>query len=394
MDFLKKLLEKRQAELKAVQDEIRKAATADEVRALSDKVSAINSEIADLKDQIAKAENRQQNTDLPTQTASNKAGLRASDEYRAAFMEYVVHGTEIPSELREAGITTSADVGAFVSQPIMDRVVDSIEQGEHGSIFAKVSKYNLPTGIKFPLSSLSATWSWVAEDTCPEPSKAGEAKNFVTFNGYLGQAAIAVSLVASTMTLETFEAKLVDLIVKAFYKAMDTAIINGTGVASPLGITKDTRVTKVATVTAAEMQDWTKFYSKVVSKIPAGKRNGSFIFARTTVDTYIRTIKDQNNRPLYFEPMDIALPAKLAGREVIGVESDILKDFDAAGVGDVIGIYAPLEDYGVNSNLQFGIRRYFDEKCNDYITKGLVICDGKVLDASGFILIKKGNASA
>ena len=126
MDFLKKLLEKRQAELKALQDEIRKAATADEVRALSDKVSAINSEIADLKDQIAKAENRQQSTDLPTQTAANKAGLRASDEYRAAFMEYVVHGTEIPSELREAGITTSADVGAFVSQPIMDRVVDSI----------------------------------------------------------------------------------------------------------------------------------------------------------------------------------------------------------------------------------------------------------------------------
>ena len=76
------------------------------------------------------------------------------------------------------------------------------------------------------------------------------------------------------------------------------------------------------------------------------------------------------------------------------MESDILKDFDAAGVGDVIGIYAPLEDYGVNSNLQFGIRRYFDEKCNDYITKGLVICDGKVLDASGFILIKKANAAA
>lgn len=388
MDFLKKLLEKRQAELAALQNEIRAAATADEVRNLSNKVADVNAEIADLQSQISAAEKRQ-NKDLPKPGAADRTALRASDEYRSAFMNYVLHGTAIPAELREDGITTSTEVGAFVSQPIMDRVVDKIEQGEYGSLFARVSKYNLPAGVKFPLSSLAATWSWVAEDTCPNPQKAGEAKNFVTFNGYLGQAAIAVSLVASTMTLASFENKLVDLIVKAFYKAMDTAILNGTGVASPLGITKDERVTKVAEMTEADMQDWTKFYANVVSKIPAGKRTGVFIFSRTTVDTYIRTIKDQNNRPLYFEPMDIALPAKLAGREVLAVDPDLLKDFDTAVNGDVIGVYGPLEDYGVNSNLQFGVRRYFDEKCNDWITKGLVICDGKVLDASGFILIKK-----
>lgn len=388
MDFLKKLLEKRQAELAALQNEIRAAATADEVRNLSNKVADVNAEIADLQAQISAAEKRQ-NKDLPKPGAADRTALRASDEYRSAFMNYVLHGTAIPAELREDGITTSTEVGAFISQPIMDRVVDKIEQGEYGSLFARVSKYNLPTGVKFPLSSLSATWSWVAEDACPNPQKAGTANSFVTFNGYLGQAAIAVSLVASTMTLASFENKLVDLIVKAFYKAMDTAILNGTGVASPLGITKDQRVTKVAEMTEADMQDWTKFYTNVVAKIPAGKRTGVFIFSRATVDTYIRTIKDQNNRPLYFEPMDIALPAKLAGREVLAVEPDMLKDFDTAVNGDVIGVYGPLEDYGVNSNLQFGVRRYFDEKCNDWITKGLVICDGKVLDASGFILIKK-----
>ena len=100
-------------------------------------------------------------------------------------------------------------------------------------------------------------------------------------------------------------------------------------------------------------------------------------------------MKDQNNRPLYFEPLDIATPARLAGREVIAVDPDLIKSFDQAAVGDVIGFYGPLEDYAVNSNLQFGIRRYFDEKCNNWVTKGLVICDGKVLDPSGFVLIKK-----
>ena len=42
MDFLKKLLEKRQAELAELQNEIRSAATADEVRRLSDKVAGVN----------------------------------------------------------------------------------------------------------------------------------------------------------------------------------------------------------------------------------------------------------------------------------------------------------------------------------------------------------------
>lgn len=389
MDFLKKILEKREAELAEVKAKIQSATTADEVRSLSTKLASVNSEIEDIKAQIAAAEGRGKGPDLPKAHAENRADLRGSDEYRKAFMEFVVHGTEIPAELREDGVTTSSEVGAFVSQPIMDRVIDTVSSGEHGALFAKVSKYNLPAGVKFPLSSLSATWSWVAEDTCPNPQKAGTANSFVTFNGYLGQASIAVSLVASTMTLASFEAKLVDLIVKAFYKAMDTAIVAGTGVASPLGITKDERVTKVAQLSEADMADWTAFYSKVVSLIPSGKRNGSFVFAQPTVDGYIRTMKDQNNRPLYFEPLDIATPARLAGREVIAVDPDLIKSFDQAGVGDVIGFYGPLEDYAVNSNLQFGIRRYFDEKCNNWVTKGLVICDGKVLDPSGFVLIKK-----
>lgn len=386
--MLKKLLEKRKAELAALTEQIKASTSADEVRSLSTKIADVKAEIADLEAEIARLENRSQRPNLPE--SGETAGLRASAEYRTAFMNYVTRGTEIPAELREDGITTSTEVGAFISQPIMDRVIDAIETGSYGSIFERVSRYSLPAGVKFPLSSLSATWTWVAEDTCPNPQKAGEAKSFVTFNGYLGQAAIAVSLVASTMTLDSFETKLTDLIVKAFYKAMDIAIVNGTGTASPLGITKDPRVTKTATLTAEDMGSWEAFYKKVVSKIPAGKRNGYWIFNRATVDGYIRTLKDQNARPLYYEAGDMSMNPRLAGREVLSVEADVLKDFDTASPSDVIGIYAPLEDYGVNSNFNFGVRRYFDEKCNDYVTKGLVILDGKVLDASGFVVIKKG----
>ena len=92
----------------------------------------MNSEIEDIKAQIAAAEGRGKGPELPKAHAENRADLRGSDEYRKAFMEFVVHGTEIPAELREDGVTTSSEVGAFVSQPIMDKVIDTVEDYEKG----------------------------------------------------------------------------------------------------------------------------------------------------------------------------------------------------------------------------------------------------------------------
>ena len=45
--------------------------------------------------------------------------------------------------------------------------------------------------------------------------------------------------------------------------------------------------------------------------------------------------------------------------------------------------------YGINSNMTFGYKRYFDEDKNKWITKGLVILDGKPLNTNYIYLLKK-----
>ena len=35
------------------------------------------------------------------------------------------------------------------------------------------------------------------------------------------------------------------------------------------------------------------------------------------------------------------------------------------------------------------MRRYFDEETNEWVDKALVVCDGKVLNPTGYYLIKK-----
>lgn len=65
------------------------------------------------------------------------------------------------------------------------------------------------------------------------------------------------------------------------------------------------------------------------------------------------------------------------------------QDYDTASTGDIIGIFWTPNDYAINTQLQFGMKRYFDEDTNEWINKALTIVDGKILDVSGCYLLKK-----
>jgi hypothetical protein len=71
------------------------------------------------------------------------------------------------------------------------------------------------------------------------------------------------------------------------------------------------------------------------------------------------------------------------------VEPDVVADFDTAQSGDVVGVFWQPEEYGVNENFGFAMRRYFDEETNEWVNKALTVVDGKVLNPEGFVLIKK-----
>ena len=71
------------------------------------------------------------------------------------------------------------------------------------------------------------------------------------------------------------------------------------------------------------------------------------------------------------------------------VEPDVIADFDTASSGDVIGLYWVPSDYAINTQMQFGMKRYFDEETNEWVNKGLTIVDGKMLDVSGCYILKK-----
>ena len=207
------------------------------------------------------------------------------------------------------------------------------------------------------------------------------------------------TLLSQVVALQMFEDEIVRIMTEAYVEAMDKGIIAGTGAGQMLGILKDTRVTEqtghIIEFTAEQFGDWAQWRKRLFSVIPLSKRGkGEFIFTASTVESNLLTMKDANNRPIFKEAAELnvgesATDGRFYGREVTMVEPDIVADFDTAGSGDVVGVYWIPDDYAINTNLAFGMKRYFDEDKNEWVNKGLTIVDGKILDPSGVYIIKK-----
>ncbi len=323
----------------------------------------------------------------------------SSTEYRQAFKEYVQRGTPISADvLKRAGgdngSTVSEDIGAIIPKTIMDEFIKEVSK-VYGQVYSKVRKLNIKGGVKFPVSKLKAKFSWISETTVSNKQKAGDIKDYVEFSYNVGEIRVSETLLAQIVSLPVFESEITRIMVEAYVETMDKVIIAGTGVGQPLGVTKDSRVTNVVEFTAAEFSNWTAWRKKLFANIPLAKRGqGEFLFTAATVEANLLTMVDDNNRPIFKEATEGNIGesdgvGRFYGRNVTLVEPDVLADFETAESGDVVGIYWIPNDYAINTNLEFGMKRYFDDNTNEYINKGITIVDGKILDPSGCYLIKK-----
>lgn len=438
----KKVLEKRLARLQAKKTKLTERAMAsqdaNEVRSINEQLADINDEIAETQEEIdaieegeggdptsnpAEGGDGQQrsnppanaqhvNNGIPLATFSQQTNVgqqRSNDdpygtmEYRMAFKDYVQRGTPIPANLiqragGDAGPTVATDIGMIIPTTIMNEFITKVSK-VYGQLYSKVRKLNIQGGVKFPISDLKANFKWITETTVSDRQKAGDIKEYIEFSYNIGEIRVSQTLLSQVVSLSLFEEEIVRIMVEAYVEAMDKGIVNGTGTGQMLGILQDTRVTSqtghVIEFTAAEFSDWEKWRKKLFSIIPLSKRGqGEFIFTAGTVESNLLTMKDANNRPVFREATDLtigesATSGRFYGREVTMVEPDIVADFDTASSGNVVGIYWIPNDYAINTNLAFGMKRYFDEEKNEWVNKGLTIVDGKILDPSGVYIIKK-----
>lgn len=321
-----------------------------------------------------------------------KDNLYASLEYRDAFMRNVLAGEPIPANLLNDANTKTTEVGHVIPAPVMEKIVEKMEAT--GMILPLVTRTSYKGGLAIPTSSVKPTATWVAEGS--GSTKQNKPTGSVTFNYYKLRCAVSVSLEVDTVTLAIFETTLINNVVEAMTKALEQAIISGTGgdYYQPTGILAETpadgqkiEITKAGKVT----------YDKLVAAeaaLPLAYENGAvwFMTKHTFMNCFVGMV-DAEGQPIARVTYGIAgRPERtLLGRPVI--LNDYMSNYSAAPDADTIFafLFNP-KDYVLNTNLQMTIKKYEDNDTDDQITKAIMLVDGKVVDKNSLVtLVKKSS---
>ena len=325
-------------------------------------------------------------------------------EYRKAFMDHVCGRATMPMEMRAAvtvdGTYTSVDDytntyehKVVVPQTMGREIVRKMR--EYGHIWPKVRKMNLKGGLWFRIWDLQLEATWITDKQVSPYQKSADADS-ISFSYFQLECRFAQTILAAATTWDDFQSQFVGMVAEAMVRAIESAIIAGSGSGQPLGITVDPRVRtlgKVAYVNADQVKDW-KFWKTLPMKIDRLYRDrGEWLIGDTTWGVYIETLHDDVNRPIgIYSPLNESEPMKLLGRPVDTIEENILPGFDEAEDGDVIGIYGDWNNYIVNTQpgMPMSVVQWTDHETNQEKIKCLTALDGKVLDPYGWLLLVKG----
>lgn len=408
-DYFENVIKTKKEKLASVRSAIESSQDVSEIRSLVEKAAEIRAEISEAEAKLAEIKADEERSAAPANAQLVNGQIRASFgakeekreepenyfdsmEYRKAFMAFAQKGEPI---VRAGQVISSQDTGAAIPITIMQEVINTVRK-RYGNLYNKVRKLNIKGGVEFPVGALQATFKWITESTVSPRQKAGTLGK-VSFSYYTAEIRIAQSFLSSILTMDAFEEKIAEVIAIAYLQAMDEGIMKGTGDGQMTGILNDPRVTNIVEMTAADFNNWTAWRKKFFAKLPLGYRSGEFIFPVSTVDTYLETMADANNNPVYRQATGLEVndgdaqnpDGRFFGRDISLVEPDILPDFDTAEAGDVIGVFWQPQEYAINENFGFTMRKYFDEETNEWVNKALVVLDGKALNPTGFYLIKK-----
>lgn len=435
-DYLQKLIARKTKELANLKKRNEESEDINEVKTIGSEIEKVNEEIKEAEEQLKeiekeKAGNKEEKEEKETEEARstfnpNKAlnivstakmneqkeersnDPRGSMEYRKAFMNYITKG-EIDKkvlmfEARANATGTSADLGVLIPTTVIQKIITDVEK-VYGQLYSRVRKTNLQGGVKYPIGSFSATFKRITETgAVSDRQDAGGVTGYVEFSYNIGEIRIARTLLQVVLSVEAFEEEFAKVVAKTYVQAMDKEIMTGSSASNQMeGILTEADkggsgripTANIIEFTAEEMADWKAWQTKLFAKIPLSMRSlrPEFVMTANTYEANIKTLTDDNNRPVYaetFNPVDGSETSTFKARPVVFVENDVLSDFNDAADDDYFAMYwVPEEAYAINTNYEFTVVDYFDHETNQQVKKALVINDGKVLDPKYIYLLKK-----
>ena len=293
----------------------------------------------------------------------------STQEYRLAFMNYVTKGVAMPEEFKNT-TTVTTDVGAVIPDNVLQKIIENMEAV--GMILPLVTRTAFKGGVTVPTSSVKPVATWVAEGATSD--KQNKTLGAVTFAYHKLRCAVAVSLEVDEMALPVFEATLINNIVEAMTKAIENAIINGTGVGQPKGILTETPAEEIEITNSVTYAD----LCAAEGALDLAYEKDAVWFMSKKQFTEILAIVDEQGQPV--ARVNYGLAGK-PERAILG-RPVVLNNYMPEG--SVAFLFNP-KDYILNTNFAMGIKEYYDEDTDDRIKKSVMLVDGKAVDCGSFV---------
>ena len=357
-----------------------------DLSALEAEIKGLNQEEEELrkKEAIAQEINKGNTANVvsrgkPAEEQNRAGSIYDSMEYRLAFMDHVTKRKAMPAQYR--GNTLTSDIGAVVPPVTLNRIIEKVEA--YGMILPLVTRTAYASGMAIPTSDVKPVATWVNEGATSTLQK--KTVGSITFSHFKLRCAVSVSLESEYMSLSAFETALVNNISEAMAKALEAAIVAGTGTNQPTGVLAD--VSKASGNFALNKLTYKDLVSAEAALPMEYEANAVWVMTKKTFGEFVG-MTDQAGQPIARINYGIsgAPERMLLGRRV--VLTNYLPSFtDSLTTNDVFAFIYDFSDYVLNTNLQIGMKTYEDNETDDIVRKSIMVVDGKPVDMSSLVVL-------
>ena len=306
-----------------------------------------------------------------------------SVEYRNAFIEFAKTGV-MAEEFRDVAMT--ANNSAVIPVTTLNKIVEKLEN--FGNILPLVTYMNYPAGVAVPTSQLASPAVWTTDADVAKNGIAvdGKVTGSITFGAYPLVKALGLSFMTQVQSLSAFETALANNVADAMAKAMEKAIVDGTGVGQMKGILAETPAKTVALSNKLSFAD----VVNIKKAIPSAYRSGAVLVMNESTFYEFYGMTDANGQPIARVNFGVDKEPEymLFGQRV--VVTDWMKDYETAKSSDVVAFAVQLDKYVINTAHQIDLVTYIDNATRNKVYQSFAALDGKLVDTNGLVFVTKG----
>lgn len=307
-------------------------------------------------------------------------------DYRKGFMNYVMTGKKEVSMKNSDEVSTTGENGVMIPTNVLNRIIEKMEST--GMILSEVTRTAYKGGLTIPTSTAKPVASWVAEGAGSDKQK--KTTGSITFSYHKLRCAVAVTMEMDTMALSAFETMLANNVAEAMVKALEQAIISGTGNGQPKGILTEAAPSGQNIDLAADQDVDYQLLINAEAALPQAYEVGAKWYMTKTTFMKFAGMVDKDGQPIARVNFGIGgKPERfLLGRAVTC--NDYMTSLGAALTNDtVVAFLYNMKDYILNTNLGMTVKTYEDNETEDKVTKAIMLADGKVVDKNSLVTITK-----